>query len=62
MVVHVVDMGEPSPEYFSMSRSAAVVVVVVVVASLEEARLNRDAFPDAESEETYSDLTFSVQL
>ena len=61
MVVHVVDMGEPSPEYFSMSRSV-VVVVVVVVASLEEARLNRDAFPDAESEETYSDLTFSVQL
>ena len=60
MVVHVVDMGEPSPEYFSMSRS--VVVVVVVVASLEEARLNRDAFPDAESEEMYSDLTFSVQL
>jgi hypothetical protein len=52
MVVHVVDMGEPSPEDFSISRS---------VASLEEVRLNRDAFPDAESE-TYSDFAFSVQL
>ena len=49
-MVHVVDMGEPSPEDFSIAKS---------VASLEEVRLNRDAFPDAESVETYSDCAFS---
>ena len=55
MVVHVVDIGEPSPEDFSISK----------VASLEEVRLNRDAFPDAESVGEYSDCAFpsrSVQL
>ena len=62
MVVHVVDMGEQSPEKedFSMSRSSA-----RKVASLEEVRLNRDAFPDFESVESYSDWAFAsgwVQL
>lgn len=56
MVVHV---GEPSPEDFSISMS-------VVLASLKDVRLNRDAFPEAESVEAYfSDCAFSsgwVQL
>ena len=51
MVVHVVEMGEPSPEDFSISRSSS----PRKVASLEEVRLNRDAFPDFVSVESYSD-------
>ena len=61
MVVHVVDMGEPSPEDFSISRSSS----PRKVASLEEVRLNRDAFPDFVSEKSYSDCPFAsrwVQL
>jgi hypothetical protein len=61
MVVHVVDMGDPSPEDFSISRSSA-----RKVASLEEVRLNRDAFPDFKSvESSYSECAFAsgwVQL
>lgn len=47
---HVVDTGEPSPEDFSMSRSTR------RVASLEEVRLNRDAFPGDVG--THSDCVF----
>ena len=59
MVVHEVDMGEPSPDDFSISRSSS----ARIVASLEEVRPNRDTFPDFESVESYSDCcAFAVQL
>jgi hypothetical protein len=47
MVVHVVDMGEPSPEDFSISRLSP-----RKVASLEEVR------PNQESVESYCDCVF----